>query len=86
MLFGQPIETLRSAPAFNQGALMTPEVLSRLLGTQSNGIVANNPRDGHHHYPDPAVPQPPAANSDGEARGENSTATRHARLDINEVD
>ena len=58
VLFGQSIETLRSAPAINQGALMTPEVLRCLLGTHSNGIVANNPRDGHHHYPDPAVPQP----------------------------
>ena len=31
VLFGQPIETLRSAPAIDQGALMTPEVLHRLL-------------------------------------------------------
>ena len=86
VLFGQPIETLRSAPAIDQGALMTPEVLRRLLGTRSNGIVTNNPRDGHHRYPDPAVPQPPAANSNDETRGEASTTTRHARLDINEVD
>ena len=48
VLFGQPIETLRSAPAINQNTLMTPEVLRRLLGTHSSGIVANNPRDGHH--------------------------------------
>ena len=86
MLFGQPIETPRSAPAISRDALMTPEVLRRLLGTHSNGIVANNPRDGHHRYPDPAVPQPPPANPDGETRGEASTSTRHARLDINEVD
>ena len=86
VLFGQPIETLRSAPAINQGALMTPEVLSRLLGAHSNGIVANNPHDGHHRYPDPAVPQPPPANPVGETRGEASTSTRQARLDINDVD
>ena len=86
VLFGQPIETLRSAPAINQGALMTPEVLRRLLGTHSNGIVASNPRDDHHRYPDPAVPQPPPANPDGEANGEASASTRPARLDINEVD
>ena len=65
---------------------MTPEVLRRLLGTRSNGIVANNPRDGHHRYPDPAAPQPHPTNLDGETRGEASTSTRHARLDINEVD
>ena len=86
MLFGQPIETLRSALAVNRDALMTPEVLRCLLETHSKGIVANNAANGHHRYPDPAVPQPPVANSDGEARGETSTATRHARLDINEVD
>ncbi|XBI85610.1 hypothetical protein VPH35_093734 [Triticum aestivum] len=86
MLFGHPIESLRSAPVTDQGALMTPEVLHRLLGTRSNGTVANNPRDGHHRYPDPAAPQPPPANPDSETRGEASTPTRHARLDINEVD
>ena len=86
MLFGHPIETLRSAPAINQGALMTPKVLRRLLGAHSNGIVANNPHDGHHRYPDPAVPQPPPANPDGEANGEASASTRHTRLDMNKVD
>ena len=50
VLFGQPIETLRSASAVNRDALMTPEVLRHLLGAHSNGIVANNPRDGHHRY------------------------------------
>ncbi|KAM3350989.1 hypothetical protein ACQJBY_023172 [Aegilops geniculata] len=86
VLFGQPIESLRSAPAIDHDALVSPEVLRRLLGTRSNGMVANNPRDGHHRYPDPAAPQPPSANPDGETRGEASTSTRHARLDINEVD
>ncbi|KAM3349359.1 hypothetical protein ACQJBY_022420 [Aegilops geniculata] len=86
VLFGQPIESLRSAPAIDQNTLVSPEVLRRLLGTRSNGTVANNPRDGHHHYPDPAAPQPHPANPDGEAHGEASTSTRHARLDINEVD
>ena len=86
VLFGQPIETLRSAPAINQGALMTPEVLRRLLGAHSNRIVANNPRDGHHRHPDPAVPPPSPTNPDSETRRETSTSTRHARLDINEVD
>ena len=86
VLFGQPIETLRSAPAINQDALMTPEVLRRLLGAHSNGVVANNPRDGHHRYPDPAVPPPSPANSNGETCGETSTSTRHACLDINDVD
>ena len=86
VLFGQPIETLRTAPAIDQNALVSPEVLRRLLGTRSNGIVANNPRDGHHRYPDPAAPQPHPANPDGETRGEASTSTRQARLDINEVD
>ena len=65
---------------------MSPEALRRLLGTHSNGIVANNPRDGHHRYPDPAAPQPHQPNPDGETRGEASTSTRQARLDINEVD
>ena len=86
VLFGQPIESLRSAPAIDQNALVSPEVLRRLLGTRSNGIVTNNPRDGHHRYPDPAAPQPPPANPDGETRGEASMSTRQARLDINEVD
>ena len=86
MLFGQPIESLRSAPVIDQNTLMTPEVLRRLLGTRSSGIVANNPRDGHHRYPDPAVPQPPPANPDGENRGEASTSTRKAHLDFSEVD
>ena len=86
MLFGQPIESWRTAPAIDQNALVSPEVLRHLLGTRSNGIVANNPRDGHHRYPDPAVPQPPPANPDGETRGEASTSTRHAHLDINAVD
>ena len=65
---------------------MTPEVLRLLLGAHSNGVVANNPRDGHHRYPELAAPQPTPANSDGETRGEASTSTRHARLDVNEVD
>ena len=86
MLFGQPIETLRSAPTINQDALMTTEVLRRLLGAHSNGVVANNTRDGHQHYPDPAVPPPSPTNPGSETRGEASTSTRHARLDINEVD
>ena len=86
VMFGHPIETLRPASAINRDALMTPEVLRRLLGTHSNGIVANNPRDGHHRYPDPAVPPPSPANSNGENRGEASTSTRHARLDVNKVD
>ena len=86
VLFGQPIESLRSAPAIDQNALVSPQVILRLLGTRSNGIVANNPRDGHHRYPDPAAPQPHPANPDGETRGEASTSTRQARLDINEVD
>ena len=86
VLFGHPIETLRSAPAINQGALMTPEVLRRLLGAHSSEIVANNPRDGHHRHPDSAAPQPPPANPDGETRGEASTSTRHAHLGINKVD
>ena len=85
-MFGQPIESLRSAPAINQNALVSPEVLYRLFGTRSNGIVANNPRDGHHRYPDPTAPQPPPANPYGETRGEASMSTRHACLDINEVD
>ncbi|SPT17982.1 unnamed protein product [Triticum aestivum] len=86
VLFGQPIESLRSAPTIDQNTLVSPEVLRRLLGTHSNGIVANNPRDGHHRYPDPAAPQPHPANSDGGTRGEASMSTRPARLDINEVD
>ena len=86
VLFGHPIEPLRSAPAIDQNTLVSPEVLRRLLGTRSNGVVANNPRDGHHRYPDPAAPQPRPADPDGETRGEASTSTRHARLDMNEVD
>ena len=86
VLFGQPIESLRSAPAIDQNTLVSPKVLRRLLGTRSNGIVANNPHDGHHRYPDPAAPQSPLANLNGETRGEASTSTRHARLDINEVE
>ena len=78
MLFGQPIESLRTAPAIDQNALVSLEVLRRLFGTRSNGIVANNPRDGHHRYPDPAAPQPPPANPDGEIYGEASTSTRQA--------
>ena len=65
---------------------MTLELLRRLWGTHSSGIVANNPRDGHHRYPDPAAPQPPPADHDGENRGEASASTRQARLDMNEVD
>ena len=86
VLFGQPIETLRSALATNRDALMTPEVLRRLLGARSNGIVANNPRDGHHHYPDSVAPQPQPANPDGETRGETSAPARPTHLYINEVD
>ena len=86
VLFGQPIETPRSAPAISQGAAITPEVLRRILGTHSNGVVANNPRDGYHHYLDTAVPPPSPTNPGRETRGEASTSTRHARLDINEVD
>ena len=56
VLFVHPIESLRSAPAIDQNALVSPKVLRRLLGTRSNGIVANNPRDGHHRYPDPTAP------------------------------
>ena len=86
MLFGHPIEPLRSAPAVDQNTLVSPEVLRRILGTRSNGIVASNPRDGHHRNPDSATPQPHPANPDGETRGEASTSARPAHLDINEVD
>ena len=86
VLFGHPIDPLRSAPAINQSALVSPEALRRLLGTHSNEIVSNNPRDGHHHYPDPAAPQPQPANPDGETHGETSATARPAHLDINEVD
>ena len=86
VLFGQPIETPKSAPAISRDALMTPEVLRRILGAHSNGVEANNPRNGHSHYPDPAVPPPSPTNPGRETRGEASTSTRHARLDINEVD
>ena len=86
MLFGHLIESLRSALAIDHNTLVSPEVLRRLLGTRSSGIVANNPRDGHHRYPDAAAPQPPPANPDGETRGEASTSARQARLDINKVD
>ena len=65
---------------------MTPEVLRRLLGTRSNGIVANNPRDGHHRYPDPVAPQPPLPDHDGENRGGTSASARQARLDMYGVD
>ena len=86
MLFGQPIECLRTAPVIDQNTLMTPEVLRCLLETHSKGIVANNAANGHHRYPDPAVPPPSPAYSNSETHGEASTSTRHARLDINEVD
>ena len=86
MLFGHPIETPRSAPAIIQDTVMTLEVLRRLLGTHSNGIVANNPRDGHHRYPDPAVPPPSPANPESETHVEASSSTRHAHLDVNEID
>ena len=86
VLFGQPIETPRSAPTIGQGAAITPEVLRRILGAHSNGVVANNPRNGHSHYPDPAVPPPSPTNPGRETRGEASTSTRRARLDMNEVD
>ena len=86
VLFGHPIDSLRPAPAIGQGAAITPEVLRRILGAHSNGVVANNPRNGHSHYPDPAVPPPSPTNPGRETRGEASTSTRHARLDINEVD
>ena len=76
VLFGHPIEPLRSAPAIDQNTLMSLEVLRRLLGTHSNGVVPNNPRDGHHRYPDPAAPQPHPANPDGETCGEASTSTK----------
>ena len=86
VMFKQPIESLMSAPAIDQNTLVSPEVFRRLLGTRSNGIVANNPGDGHHHYPDPRAPQPSPANPDGENRGEASTSARHTRLDINEIE
>ena len=86
VLFGQPIKSPRPATVIDQNALVSPEVMRRLFGARSNGIVANNPREGHHHCPDPAAPQPPPANTDSEALGEASASTRHGRLDINEVD
>ena len=43
MLFRHPIESLRTAPAIDQNTLVSLEVLRRLLGTRSNGIVASNP-------------------------------------------
>jgi hypothetical protein len=86
VLFGHPIESLRSTSATDQNAFVSPEELRRIVGTRSNGIVTTNPRDGHHRYPDPAAPQPNPTNPDGETRGEASTSARHARLDINEVD
>ena len=86
VMFGQPIEPLRCAPTINQNASVSPKVLHRLLGTHSNGIVANNPRDGHHRYPDPVVPLPSPTNPGSETLGEATSSTRHARLDVNEVD
>ena len=69
VVFGQPIESLRSAPTIDQNPLVSPEALHRLLGTRSNGIVANNPRDGHHHYPDPRVSLPGLVGDGGGTAG-----------------
>ena len=87
VLLGRPVEPPSSAPVIYPGsAFASPEELRRLLETHSNGTVTSTPREGHHRYPSPVAPHPTPVNSDTEAHGEASTSTRHAQLDVNEVD
>ena len=43
LLFGQPIESLRSTPVIDQNKCFIAISASSLLGTHSSGIVVNNP-------------------------------------------
>ncbi|KAE8806737.1 hypothetical protein D1007_17096 [Hordeum vulgare] len=85
VLFGRPIELLRSGPALEPNhAPISLEELRRILGISSNGTLASAPRDGHHRYP---LVAPPSSRSNRDAVvPANSTSTRPTHLDVNEVD
>ncbi|KAE8786098.1 hypothetical protein D1007_40114 [Hordeum vulgare] len=52
VLFGKPIELLKSSPAAEPNhAPISPKELRLILGISSNGAVATTPSNGHHHTP-----------------------------------
>ncbi|KAE8803206.1 hypothetical protein D1007_20978 [Hordeum vulgare] len=86
VLFGRPIELLRSVPAAEQNhASISPQELRRILGISSNEMVATVPHNGHHRYPELVAPPPSPSKCDAVVPA-NSTSGRPTHLDVNEVD
>ncbi|KAE8813258.1 hypothetical protein D1007_09651 [Hordeum vulgare] len=86
MLFGRPIEPLRSTPTNDPNhAPISPKVLHRILGISSNGTVATAPRNGHHHCPSLVAPPSSPSNPDVVVPAA-SRSPRPADMDVNEVD
>ncbi|KAE8810025.1 hypothetical protein D1007_13346 [Hordeum vulgare] len=86
VLFGRPIEPLRSVPAPKPNHTpISPEELRRILGISYNGTLATAPLNGHHCYPSLIAPPPSPSNCDVVVPV-NPTSTRPAHLDVNEVD
>ncbi|KAE8782593.1 hypothetical protein D1007_44033 [Hordeum vulgare] len=86
VLFGRPIELQRSVPAADPShAPMSLEELRRILGISSNRTVATAPRNGQPRYHNLVAPPPSPSNRDAEVPA-NSTSTRPAHLNENEVD
>ncbi|KAE8818268.1 hypothetical protein D1007_03898 [Hordeum vulgare] len=86
VLFGRPIESLRSTPAADPNhAPISPKELHRILGISSNGTVSTTPRDGHHRYPS-LVALPSSPSNPDVVVPAASTSAIPAHLDVNEVD
>ncbi|KAE8803673.1 hypothetical protein D1007_20445 [Hordeum vulgare] len=86
VLFARPTELQRSIPAADPShAHISPEELHRILGISSNRTIATTPRNGHSRYPDLVAPPPSPSNRDVVVPA-NSTSTRPAQLNVNEVD
>ncbi|KAE8769293.1 hypothetical protein D1007_59139 [Hordeum vulgare] len=86
VLFRRPIELQRSIPATDpSNAPISPDELHRILGICSNETVATTLCNGHPRYPDLVAPPPSLSNRDAVVPAD-STSTRPAQLNVNEVD
>ncbi|KAE8794061.1 hypothetical protein D1007_31221 [Hordeum vulgare] len=86
LLFGRPIELLRSSPAAEPNhAPISPRELHRILGVFSDGIVATPTSNGHHTYPI-LVAQPSSLSNRDVVVPTNLMSARPAHLDVNKVD
>ncbi|KAE8792682.1 hypothetical protein D1007_32797 [Hordeum vulgare] len=83
VLFGRPIEPLRSNPTADPNpASISPRELHRILGNFSNGAVATATSNGHQCYPSIVAP-PTSPSNPNTVVPAASTSARLAHLDVN---